>query len=230
MRTLAILAAATALTGAASAAPITSQSFFSGSSDVVIDFDSLAPNTDLSTQITGLVFSSEDEIGTLNTTDAADASGRFEDDMKVLNTVGGGGSPSSSPNYTSGGLFLGPANNGQNVADIRIDFTDAVAAVGMQIIDNDFSTGRLSAYAADGSLLETVIVPQVGEGGSAFWGIDATGLGSLIAYIIYDGPGNAAIDSTFFDDLSYRPGSAIPVPGALPLFAAGLLFLRRRKA
>jgi len=94
----------------------------------------------------------------------------------------------------------------------------------MWIIDNDASIGRLQAFASDGTLIETLIVPQVGEGGSAFRGLDTGGLGNPIAYVIYDGNNGAAIDSTFLDDLHFRP-AVVPEPGTVSLVLVGIAVL-----
>ena len=145
----------------------------------------------------------------------------------LLAAQSGGGAPKSAPRYASGVTYLG-----NPVADMRVDFTSPVTAFGMWIIDNDQSVGRLQAFGSDGTLLSTLVVPQVGANGSAFHGIDIGGSGSLISYVIYDGNNGSAIDSTFLDNLYFRP-AVVPEPGTAALLFAGATLLggvARRRA
>ncbi len=224
------LAAALAAPGAQAAAVVINSASYFGGRSADIDFDTVPGGgatvagalLDLQYASLGVRFASEDVPDTLQTTDLADASGRFGFAMRVLTAVGGGGVPSSGPHYASGRFFTGAG-----VSDLRIDFTDPVTAFGMQIIDNDFSTARLQAFDDAGALLGSVTVPQVGEGGRAFWGLDV-GSGARVRYVILDGAGGAALDSTFIDDLFFTRGAgtaAVPLPGTGALAALGLLAL-----
>jgi len=215
------------------AAPITSTGFFVPA-DTLINFDAFpdvvgAPvsGTGLTNQYAslGAQFSSEDVVGAFQTTDPGDVNGRFGAFMRVLAAQSLGGVPKSSPRYASGLTFLGAP-----VSDMRIDFTLPVSAFGMWIIDNDASVGRLQAFSSTGTLIETLVVPQVGEGGSVFHGIDAGVSGTRIAYVIYDGNNGTAIDSTFIDDLYLRV-TPVPEPGiaSLMLVGIGLLGGRARR-
>lgn len=230
----------TAITAAAStvgAVPITSPSAFTVS-DTLVAFDHLpaslgggipASNTPLTTQYasSGVRFSAEDVPGALQTTDAADAAGRFGSTWFFYAAQSGGGVPKSGTRYAGGQYASKPTN----MSDMRIDFTVPVSAFGMWIIDNDFSVGRLQAFDALGTLLETVVVPQVGEGGSSFRGIDVGADGTSIAYAILDGNHGAALDSTFVDNLYFRV-SSIPEPETWALMVGGIallsVFKRRR--
>lgn len=202
------------------ALPITSTSFFSGPGTVTIDFEtfpgslSITPDgTALTTQYSslGVLFSSEDDPNALQTTDAADAFGRFEDPFRVLALKSGGGSPSSGVRYAAGDEHLG-----FGTSDMRIDFITPVNAFGMQVIDNDFTDVRIAAFNSSGTLLETVIAPEVSEGGSAFWGINVPG----VSYVIVDGAADGDLNSTFIDDLMYQP---VPEPSTVVLLGAALL-------
>lgn len=172
----------------------------------------------------GVLFSSEDVADDLQTTDPADASGRFGTTAFFRATIGGGGAPTSGERYISGQLQIQAFN--LESSDLRIDFTKPVIAFGMQIIDNDFSTARLSAFSADGTLLQSVIVPEVAEGGVSYFGIDSSDLGAAIAYAILDGADGGPLDSTFIDDLSFQQ---VPVPPAALLMAAPLAALFRKR-
>ena len=218
-RAAALGLAAVAFAATADAAPITNPAFFSQPGDVFIDFDGLATGTDLTTQIPGLVFGSEpaNSVGTLQTTDPADASGRFAAPITVRTALSGGGTPSSAPHYVNGEAF-----GGLETSDMRIDFTGGASAFGMQVIDNDFTDVRLQAFDAGGALLETLVIPEVNEGGVGYHGIDRTGGGPAISYFILDADGGADLDSTFLDDLSYRPVAPIPAPAAMLLALTGL--------
>lgn len=209
------------------AVPITTPLFFT-SADVTIDFESVPGSpgvppsgTALTNQYTSLgvsLFRSEDVLNTLQTTDAADASGRFEDPFRILETQGLGGAPQSGVRYASGDVHLG-----QNTSDMRIDFASPVIAFGFWVIDNDFTDVRIAAYSAAGALIETLIVPEVAEGGFGYHGIAAPG----ISYLIIDGQDGVRLDSTFIDDLSFR---VAPEPGLLSLLGCGILLLAAMRA
>lgn len=232
---VAALAASPFIIGtAAQAAPITDASFFTGA-DTLIDFESVPGTTGVPTSGSalsdqfaslGVRFSSEATPNVSQATDPADTAGRFDGDMVVLAAVSGGGAPTSGVRYASGAQFVN--QSGRNVSDMRIDFSIPVVAVGMQVIDNDFSTARLTAFDATGAVLESIIIPEVSEGGVAYHGIDGTKFGAAIAYLILDGNGGAMLDSTLIDDLSFRV-QPVPLPGAALLFLAGapLLVIRR---
>ena len=222
------LACSVAMPAAQAAAVVINSASYFGGRAADIDFESLpgggatVPGALLDAQYAGLGvrFSSEDEPDTLQTTDVADASGRFGFAMRLLNAVGGGGAPTSGAVYASGRFFLG-----MGVSDLRIDFTDPVQAFGLQVIDNDFSTARLQAFDEAGALLGSVTVPEVGEGGTAFWGLDVGSSGPRVRYVILDGAGGAQLDSTFIDDLYFTRGTAVPVPATAALVALGLVAL-----
>jgi hypothetical protein len=227
--TVALAACFVLSAGGAAAAPITAPSFFNLPSDITINFESLPGVTGvppsgmaLTVQLAGLgvSFSSEDVPGALQTTDPGDASGRFEAPFRILGAVAGAGAPRSGARYAGGDKYIG--SGGLNVSDMRIDFLAPVDAFGFYLIDNDFSDARISAYATSGTLLESLVVPEVGEGGYGYHGIAAAG----IAYAIIDGAGGAALDSSFIDDLSFRAGAAAaPEPSSLLLLALGAAFL-----
>lgn len=215
--------------------PITSVGAF-GAGDSVINFDSLpaalgggvpAPNAALSTQYAsaGARFSAEGTPGALQATDAADASGRFGSTWFIYAAQTGGGVPKSGTRYAGGQYASTPSN----MSDMRIDFTQPVSAFGMWIIDTDFSVGRLQAFTGGGALIESVVVPQVGEGGANFRGIDAGLNGQRIAYVILDGNNGAALDSSFVDDLHFRVAAAVPEPQSAVLLLGGLALLAGRK-
>jgi len=165
----------------------------------------------------GVVFSSEDNPNVLQTTDPEDAEGRFEAPFKILRAQGGGGSPTSGVRYASGNVYLGS----KGTSDMRIDFVTPVTAFGFYLIDNDFTGVRISAFDASGTLLETLIAPQVSEGGRTYRGIKAP-MGSTISYLIIDGEDGVDLDSSFIDDLSFTP---VPLPGTLLLLGTGLVGL-----
>lgn len=208
----------------AQAASITSTGFF-GAGDTVINFDTFpdvagtpVSGTALTTQYAslGVRFSSEDVVGAFQTTDPADANGRFGASMLVLAAQSGGGVPKSAPRYASGLTYLGTLTS-----DMRIDFAQPVSAFGMWTIDNDASTARLQAFSSTGTLIESLVVPQVGEGGSVFHGIDAGVSGTRIAYVILDGNNGASLDSTFIDDLYIRV-TPVPEPGTASVVLVGM--------
>ena len=238
---LRFLALATLLASAVSSAqavPNASASFF-GPADTLITFDSFVnvagtpvSGTALNTQYgsLGVTFSSELTVGGSQATDPGDVGHRFAAGMRVLAAQTGGGRPVSGSRYASGQTYLGTP-----VSDMRIDFTQPVSAFGMYLIDNDFSTGRLQAFTSTGTLIETSVVPRVGEGGVAFHGIDAQALGNSISYVILDANNGAALDSTFIDNLYFRRAAvtaAVPEPGTDLMMLAGLCvlgaFVRRR--
>ncbi len=207
------------------AVAITSTGFFTAS-DTLINFDTVpgvagtpANGQALYADYSSLgvaTFRSEDVVGASQATDPADATGRFGATMDFFPALTGGGVPHSGTRYASGLVHLGTPTS-----DMRIDFVNPVSAFGMWIIDNDASTGRLQAFDATGTLIETRVVPLVGEGGSAFHGIDASASGKTISYVILDGNAGAALDSTFIDDLYFR-AAAVPEPGSWALMLAGL--------
>ena len=234
-----VLSAVLAATiSSAHAVPIVAASFF-GPTDTLITFDTY-PNvagtptsgSALTTQYSslGVTFSSELAVGGSQATDPGDAGHRFAAGMRVLAAQTGGGRPVSGSRYASGSTYLGTP-----VSDMRIDFTQPVSAFGLYIIDNDFSTARLQAFKSTGELIETRVVPRVGEGGVAFDGIDAQALGNSISYVILDANNGAALDSTFIDNLYFRRAAvtaAVPEPETDLMMLAGLTlltgFVRRR--
>jgi hypothetical protein len=239
VRAAASLAAALVLglaAGSSQAVAITSTSFFTAS-DTLINFDTVpgvagtpANGQALYADYSSLgvaTFRSEDVVGASQATDAADASGRFGATMNFFPALTGGGVPHSGTRYASGLVHLGTPTS-----DMRIDFASPVSAFGLWVIDNDASTARLQAFDASGALIETRVVPLVGEGGSAFHGIDASASGKTISYVILDGNAGAALDSSFIDDLYVRV-AAVPEPGSGALMLAGLAaaagVVRRRR-
>jgi hypothetical protein len=213
----------------ASAVPITSPGFF-GATDTLINFDVFpgaqgvpASGTVLNSQYQqrGVIFSSEDVVNALQTTDPGDTAGRFGAGMLIFPTLSGGGAAISSPRYATGRFYSGLATS-----DMRFDFAAPVAAFGLWVIDNDFSAVRLQAFTASGNLIESAAVPQVGEGGATFRGIDVTTSGQRISYVILDGSNGTQLDSTFIDNLYYRI-SPIPEPASGLLILSGLFILRK---
>ena len=210
------------------AVEITDPAFFN-SGDVTIDFEmfpsemtTVPDGTALTNQYAGLgvLFSSEDAPNVLQNTDKDDTDSRFDSPFRILATVAGGGVPTSGTRYASGDLFIN--ERGANVSDMRIDFINPVTAFGMYIIDNDFSTARLQAFDMNSNLVDSVVIPQVNEGGLTYSGLDVSGTGNSISYFILDGNNDLVLDSTFIDDLSFRP---IPLPAAAWLFVSGILGL-----
>ena len=227
-RSLATAVALMAISAPGFAASISSADYFRGAGSI-LDFESLpgvpgvpAGFTPLTDQYPGLIFSSEGAPNTYQNTDPGDVNGRFNAPAQILPAIGGGGFPTSGVRYLGGDTY-----GGLDTSDLRIDFLSPVDAVGFNMIDNDFTNVRIQAFSALGTLLETVIVPEVGEGGVTFTGIAA----SSISYIIIDGENGGLYDSTFLDDMMYQP-TVVPVPAALPLLLsalAGLGFAGRRK-
>ncbi len=213
---------------AQAAAVVIDKASYFGARAADIDFDTLPGGAatvdgallDAQYASLGVRFASEDEPDTSQSADLADSSGRFGFSMRLLAAVGGGGVPTSGSRYASGRFFTG-----MGVSDLRIDFTDPVQAFGLQVIDNDFSTARLQAFDEAGLLLGSVTVPRVGEGGTAFWGLDVGSSGPRVRYVILDGAGGAQLDSTFIDDLYFTRGTAVPVPATAALVALGLVAL-----
>ncbi len=205
----------------ATAAVIGSPSYF-GPDATVIGFEGLGDGSPLGVLPEGVRFASEaiNRIGGPDATDPADVTGRFGQPMFALSEQPGGGTPIGS-RYASGAVHLG-----LEVSDMRIDFTTPVAAVGMWLIDNDFSDVRLRAFASDGQLLDSTVVPQVVEGGLAFRGL-AVGSPS-ISYVIIDGPNGAIIDSTFIDDVTF----VVPAPASVAVVGVAVVAcgFRRRRA
>ena len=209
----------TALAPVAVAAPLTEPADLDAYAPTIVGFDTLPDDgvitheMDLSEAYAdlGVVFSCEGTPNLLQTTDPADASGRFDQPCRFLNAVGGGGSPLSAPFYVGGHAYLG-----WETSDFRLDFPEPVDAVGAWFIDHDFSDLRVSAYATDGTLLEENVLPRVAEGGSEFHGIAAPD----IAYVIVDAVDGADLDSTFIDDLMFGwgedPGPTLTVEGLCP--------------
>ena len=184
---------------------ISSPDFFNLPNDVTIDFESIdgmigVPPVGflLMNQYLGVTFRSETEPGTQQNTDANDKSGRFGSPCVFLPALQGGGVPTSGVRYIAGETFVI-----FNVSDIRIDFSCPVQAFGLYVIDNDFEEARISAFDSNGKLIESIVVPEVGPNGVAYHGISAPG----ISYAIIDGNNGQQLDSTFFDDFSYRPSN-----------------------
>ena len=201
---MAMAAVDMALMGTAAAEPITDPSFFDDVNATTIDFEQFPQGTLLTDQYAGLglLLSSEDEPNTLQTTDPADAAGRFEASCRVLPGVVGGGDPTSGINYVGGDTF-----NGLNTSDMRLDFVVPVTAFGMFFIDNDFSNVRVTAYNEVGDALESVLVLEVGEGGVTYTGLFVT---EHLSYVIIDANNGEPLDSTFIDDLSFADVEPCP--------------------
>lgn len=192
-----------------------------GADATVITFEGLGDGAAFDLLPGGVRFASEwiDRIGGPDAIDPGDVTGRFSQPMFALSAQVGGGEPIGE-RYASGAVYLG-----WEVSDMRIDFDTPVGAVAMWFIDNDFADVRLRAFASDGTLLDSLVVPQVFEGGSTFAGLAAGP--SSIAYLIIDGPDGAVIDSTFIDDLTY----VVPSPvGSLWVGAAFVAARRRHRS
>ena len=196
-------------------AVINNANYFNQVNDIKIDFESMpgvsgvpGVNAVFSEQYPGLLFRSELRGSPKQNTDKSDILGRFTQKFAFYQGAAGGGSPTSGIRYVSSTNAAG-----WNVPDLRVDFISPVDAFGLWIIDNDFSTARISAYDTSGSLLDSVVIPQVGEGGKTYRGLAAPG----ISYFILDGNNNSDLDSTLIDDLSFRPSlnSEVPEPSSL---------------
>ena len=196
-------------------AVINDATYFNQANDKKIDFESMpgvsgvpSANAVFSEQYPGLLFRSELRDSPKQNTDKVDILGRFSQKFAIYNALAGGGIPTSGVRYASS---TNPT--GGNVPDLRVDFISPVNAFAMWIIDNDFSTARISAYDTSGNLLDSVVIPQVSEGGKTYRGLAAPG----ISYFILDGNNNSDLDSTLIDDLSYRPSlnSEVPEPSSL---------------
>jgi hypothetical protein len=210
-------------------AVINSGSYFNQPGDVLIDFESMpgasgipGDGTVLSNQYTGLLFRSELRGNPKQNTDKADSLGRFTQSFAFYAQIPAGGAPTSGVRYASS---TNPS--GWNVPDMRVDFSSPVEAFGLWIIDNDFSTARISAFNSSGGFIESVVIPAVSEGGKTYRGIAAPG----ISYFILDGNNNSDLDSTLIDDLSYRPSfnSEVPEPSTLATFFIAFAFVGYRK-
>ena len=210
-------------------AVINSGSFFNQPGDVLIDFESMpglagipGEGSVFSDQYTGLLFRSELRNNPKQNTDKADSLGRFTQSFAFYAQIPLGGTPTSGVRYTSNTDPLG-----WNVPDMRVDFSIPVEAFGLWIIDNDFSTARISAFNSSGGLIESVVIPAVSEGGKTYRGIAAPG----ISYFILDGNNNSDLDSTFIDDLSFRPSfnSEVPEPSTLATFIIAFALVGHRK-
>jgi len=181
---------------------ITSKTFFDNKHSVTIDFESfpndnsISNNQSLTNQysIYGVIFSSENNPNTHQNVDYVDMNGRFGGHLTISKTISGGGSPTSGIRYA-----YGKFHDSSYTADIRIDFITPVDAFALNIIDNDYSDVRLSAYNKHGYLLGTNIVPKVSEGNSTYIGISIPS----ISYAIIDAKDGEKMDSTFIDDLTF---------------------------
>ncbi|MFN6303422.1 MAG: hypothetical protein ACK42H_14645 [Planctomycetota bacterium] len=203
-------------------ATIFSAGYFNQPGDRKIDFESMpgitgvpAVGTRFTDVYPGLLFRSETTPHIKQNTDKEDAAGRFGKSFQVYQGEAGGGRPTSGIRYVSSTAWAG-----WNVPDLRVDFLTPVDAFGMFIIDNDFSIARISAYNQNGTLLHTLNVPQVSEGGVTYRGIAVPG----ISYFILDAANNGQLDSTVIDDLSYRPQNnpEVPEPSCSVVILLGL--------
>jgi hypothetical protein len=191
-------------------AVINNATYFNQANDIKIDFESMPGVSGVpgvgaifSEQYPGLLFRSELRNSPKQNTDKADSLNRFSQKFQFYQGAAGGGTPTSGIRYVSSTNAAG-----WNVPDMRVDFATPVDAFALWIIDNDFSTARISAYNVSGDLIESVVIPQVSEGGRTYRGIAAPG----ISYFILDGNNNSDLDSTLLDDLSYRPSLNLEVP------------------
>lgn len=170
-----------------------------------INFDDVLPGTVITNQYAGVVFSSNGS-GAVTFTD---------------------GEESSHPN-----LLIG---NPDSYAPIRLDFTSAINSVSLNLISVGYATVNATAYAADlTTVLDSVSVthfPNGPENGlNAVDPISLNGLGIARLDIAIANPGQF-VDGFGIDDVSFRV-NAVPEPGILTLFGAGLAgaaALRRRK-
>ncbi|MHC4140850.1 MAG: hypothetical protein ACYSUF_02870 [Planctomycetota bacterium] len=118
----------------AAAEPITDPSFFDASEPVWIDFETFPGSGEVipvDTLFTdefsslGVVFSSEDQPHTYQTTDPEDTAGRFEYEWVTLGDMGINGAPTSGVRMASGRIF-----SGINTSDMRLDFSPAAVPRG----------------------------------------------------------------------------------------------------
>ena len=115
---------------------------------------------------------------------------------------------------------------------IRIDFLAAVSAWGADFVG--FADGarntQIQFYTAGDVLVGAIMGAASAANSKEFYGI---GFDTPAAYALV-GFNTSGIDVFAMDNVAFKTAPpAVPLPGALPLFAAGLLglgFARRRKA
>lgn len=114
---------------------------------------------------------------------------------------------------------------------LTLDFTTAVTEIGFDYAN---PTGNLSVWAYDS--LDNLLDMSNYLGGDAF--INQAGFDQFAGYVSVSGVGNisrlviepGSNQALIVDNLDFRP---VPLPAALPLFAAGLVgmgLIRRRKS
>lgn len=121
--------------------------------------------------------------------------------------------------------------------EVRIDFATALSAWGAEFIGFGGSSQQstISFFDASDTLISSFVAGAEIPTLSGFRGFD---LASAASYILFSAPSSqsALNDAFFMDDFTYRTAdNVIPLPGALPLFIAGLggfglIGRKRRKA
>ncbi len=129
------------------ASPITSQSDLNPL-DTVIDFESLPPNTFISSPFTldGATFSSDSSIQVVN-----------NPEYPALTTF---------PTFIHGNFLTSPYDSAASVP-IRITFSQPISEIGVGIFDPNYPGNALRVFGTSGQLLETV-ESDTGPGGGVF--------------------------------------------------------------
>jgi hypothetical protein len=138
-------------------------------------------------------------------------------------------------NTTSGGtnwLQAFPDFNSPSGASWTYSFTTPINAFGLYLTDTQTNfPGPITVTFNDGKDQSIDVTKNDETGGLVFFGF--TDFGALItAVTLSTGPTGSSRDIWGMDDVRFASANAVPIPGALPLFAtclAGLGWLARRR-